>query len=47
MKLLAALIEDTDAFVETVWTELQPIDDPAATHSEFFGDEPLRLPGFS
>ena len=46
MKLLAELIEDADAFVETDRTELQPIDDPAATYSEFFDDEPVRLPGF-
>ena len=45
MKLLAQLIEDADAFVETDRTELQPIDDPAATYPEFFDDEPLRLPG--
>ena len=46
MKLIAELIEDSDAFVETDRTELQPIDDLAATYSEFFEDEPLRLPGF-
>ena len=46
VKLSAELIEDADAFVETDRTELQPIDDPAATYSEFFDDEPLRLPGF-
>ena len=46
VKLIAELIEDADAFVETDRTELQPIDDPAATYSEFFDDEPLRLPGF-
>ena len=37
---------DADAFVETDRTELQPIDHPAATCSEFFDDEQLRLPGF-
>ena len=46
MKLLAELIEDADAFVEIGRAELQPIDDPAATYSEFFDDELLRLPGF-
>ncbi len=46
VKLIAELIEDADAFVETDRTELQPIDDPAATYSEFFDDEPLRFPGF-
>ena len=46
VKLIAELIEDANAFVETDQTELQPIDDPAATYSEFFDDEPLRLPGF-
>jgi len=46
VKLIAELIEDADAFVETNRTELQPIDDPAATFSEFFDDEPLRLPWF-
>ena len=45
-KLLAELIEDADSFVEIDRTELQPIDDPAATYSEFVDDEPLRLPGF-
>ncbi len=46
VKLIAELIEDADALYETDRTELQPIDDPAATYSEFFDDEPLRLPGF-
>ena len=46
VKLIAELIEDADAFVETDWTELQPIDQPAATYSEFFDDERVRLPGF-
>ncbi len=46
VKLIAELIEDADAFVEIDRTELQPIDDPAAIYSEFFDDEPLRLPGF-
>ena len=46
VKLIAELIEDADAFVEIGRTELQSIDDPAATYSEFFDDEPLRLPGF-
>ena len=45
-KFIAELIEDADEFVETDLTELQPIDGPAATYSEFFDDEPLRLPGF-
>ena len=46
VKLIAELIEDADAFVETNRTELQSIDDPAATYSEFFEVEPLRLPSF-
>ena len=46
VKLIAELIEDAEASVETDRTELQPIDVPAATYSEFFEDEPLRLPGF-
>ena len=46
VRLIAELIKDSDAFVEIGRTELQPIDDPAATYSEFFDDEPLRLPGF-
>lgn len=46
VKLIAELIEDTTAFVETDRTELQRIDDPAATNSEFFDDELLRLPRF-
>lgn len=46
VKLIAELIEDADALVGTDRTELQPIDDPAATYSEFFNDEPLRLAGF-
>jgi hypothetical protein len=46
VKLISKLIEDADALVETDRTELQRIDDPAATYSEFFDDEPLRLSGF-
>ena len=47
VKLIADLIDTNAELLSTDRTELQPIDAPAATYSEFFDtDEPLRLPGF-